>query len=213
VNGSVTESSTDPTSERAEKVFTNVATGYSDYVDSKTVALQTLYRRIDGMWLEELALQIRYEVFGVVIEAADHIERGAKAAETISKAFKKVQSLKDTFLQSLADRLANRDSIEVEGGLPLAERTVLDKHTAASLSALPLLEQLGNHDKVGEVKSSAKKRVSLIANEIDSIICSKEANTLSAIWVGENISEMEKTEWNFALSVVSRPKRTRKISV
>jgi hypothetical protein len=110
-----------------ENFFSHVVSGFSEWVETEMTALRSLHKLIDGMWLEEMALQVHAEVYGVVIEAADHIERGTDSIDTIKRAHAKVEAAREWSMQSLMARLGNRDLISLDGGFGFVERIVLDR--------------------------------------------------------------------------------------
>jgi hypothetical protein len=205
VNGSeasTTESDGPQVYERAEMAITRSLAGFSEVVDTEMAALQGLRQRIDGMWVEELILQILAELFQVVIETACCIEHDGNAVTAICEASRKLHVIVGWPLQCVTDRAANRQVITMEGGLEFAEKHVSEVCSDAHRVVEGLLQQLSQPEQVSSVKRRAQEFVSHMAEELESISYCKEANTFMMLDMEENIKELEVAEHNFALSVV-----------
>jgi len=165
--------------------------GHTKNMDNETMNVHNVQQIIDGLWLEELKMQISGELFNTIIECAKSIENGMDRFEMIREAQVKVDTLRSSSLQSLKDRFLNRNAITLDGGLEHIERAVLDQYAESLQYIAPLLQQLSSLEEPAKVKAIAMKQVLLLQAEMDSVNIIKEANTWTMLDLDEVVEQVE----------------------
>ncbi|CAE8626112.1 unnamed protein product [Polarella glacialis] len=204
----------------------DIGSRYRQDLQSEHLQLREVLELVDGMWLQELNLQSTAELYNFVLEAAAEVQEGAEPQQVISCTLVRAQEVRGWALESLRIRAGVRTSRALGSSLQELEGIVMEACEAALQGAEDLLRQLEpnvsaeskpeqqvsaaatpeQQVSAAAVQVTARKVLSNLQEELDSISLMKEANTETVMQLGEHLEELKREEWAFASGVLEAAK-------